>query len=240
MIHQLLDSLGLEKRKQKLYVHGFPSLYGGPGAELHHQIPIWQSLGMQVHIIPTHAGYKNEPLYPELLSAGVVVHRDNQFSAIERGAPVFGYCSTDFLQNLDAILEHSICGVSLLFTIACASGGACQFQQTLTLKCPESSSSSSSSSSGSSINCPAITLTNLGCNASGGLNIGVTCSNLPSTPAYYQFTYTSTAWTAPYDGPASLLTASFTESTPSSLPPLDGETEAVTKLANRPTAGTFR
>jgi hypothetical protein len=141
-------------------------------------------------------------------------------------------------QGLQAALP-AICSESLLFTIACASGGSCQFQQTLTLKCPESSSSSSSSS-GASINCPAITLTNLGCNASGGLNIGVTCSNLPSTPAYYQFTYTSTAWTAPYDGPASLLTASFTESTPSSLPPLDGETEAVTKLANRPTAGTFR
>lgn len=119
----------------------------------------------------------------------------------------------------------AICGEPLQFTIACASGGSCQFQQTVTLKCPESSSSSSSSSSGtgSSAGCPSITLTNLGCNANGGLNIGVTCANLPSTPLVYQFTYTSTAWTAPYSGSANVLTASFTESTPPALPPLNGE-----------------
>lgn len=107
MIKNVLASLGLESKKRKLYVYGFPSLYGGAGVELHHQIPIWQSLGMEVHIIPTNAGYKNEPLYAEMLSTGVVVHRDNQFSAIERGAPVFGFCNAEFLQNLDAIREHS-------------------------------------------------------------------------------------------------------------------------------------
>jgi hypothetical protein len=107
MIHHPRATLALEKRRKKLYVYGFPSLYGGAGAELHHQIPIWQSLGMEVHIVPTNAGYKNEPLYSEMLSTGVIVHRDNQFSAIERDAPVFGFCNEEFLRNLDAIRLHS-------------------------------------------------------------------------------------------------------------------------------------
>jgi hypothetical protein len=102
-----LGRFGLRRFCGRLYVYGFPSLYGGAGTELHHQIAIWQSLGMEVHIIPTNTGYKHEPLYPEMLATGVIVHEHNQFSSIECDAPVFGFCNSEFLENVDFIREYS-------------------------------------------------------------------------------------------------------------------------------------
>jgi Glycosyl transferases group 1 len=93
--------------RKKLYVYGFPSYYGGAGTELHHQIAIWQSLGAQVHIIPTNAGYKGEALYGEMLAMGVVVHDHDEFSVIERDAPVFGFCNAAFLEKIDSIRQYS-------------------------------------------------------------------------------------------------------------------------------------
>lgn len=90
-----------------LFVYGFPSLYGGAGTELHHQIAIWRDLGMEVHIIPTDPGYKREALYAEMLETQVVVHECNEFSAIERDAPVFGFCNAEFLENIDSIRQYS-------------------------------------------------------------------------------------------------------------------------------------
>jgi hypothetical protein len=91
----------------RLYVYGFPSLYGGAGNELHHQIALWQSLGAEVHLIPSDPGYRDEPLFSEMLATGVVVHELDDFSCIERGAPVFGFCNRAFLENIDPIRAHS-------------------------------------------------------------------------------------------------------------------------------------
>jgi hypothetical protein len=90
-----------------LFVYGFPSLYGGANTELHHQIGIWQSLGVEVHIIPSDPGYRREPLYPEMIATGVVVHEHDQFSPIESGAPVIGFCNSEFLKNIDQIRDRS-------------------------------------------------------------------------------------------------------------------------------------
>ncbi len=92
---------------RNLFVYGFPSLYGGAGTELHHQISVWQQLGLKVHIVPSCPGYKNEPLYPELVGSGVHVHDHDEFSAIEPDAPVFGFCNAEFLDNLDLICKYS-------------------------------------------------------------------------------------------------------------------------------------
>ncbi|MEG1740870.1 MAG: hypothetical protein RR250_06050 [Akkermansia sp.] len=35
------------------YIIGFPSLYGGAGAELYHNIPVWEKLGVKLHFTPT-------------------------------------------------------------------------------------------------------------------------------------------------------------------------------------------
>lgn len=92
---------------QKVFVHGFPGLYGGAATELHHQIPVWQQLGLDVHIVPTRSDFRAEPLFAEVVRSGVTVHGHNQFDAIERNAPVIGFCSRDYLNNLDFIRSRS-------------------------------------------------------------------------------------------------------------------------------------
>lgn len=54
---------------KKIYVNGFPSLYGGAGTELHHQIIVWKHMGIDVHLIPTNNGFENEALYLEMPAA---------------------------------------------------------------------------------------------------------------------------------------------------------------------------
>ena len=36
---------------KRVFVNGFPSLYGGAGTELHHQIIVWRKLGMEVFLL---------------------------------------------------------------------------------------------------------------------------------------------------------------------------------------------
>lgn len=91
----------------KIFVYGFPTLYGGAGNELYHQIRLWRALDLEVHIIPSAQGYTDERLYPELVANGIVVHECNAFAAIEKGAPVFGFCSPAFLDKIDEIRAHS-------------------------------------------------------------------------------------------------------------------------------------
>jgi len=91
----------------KVYVYGFPGLYGGAGTELHHQIIVWCKMGMDVHIIPTNAGYKNEPLFGEMVGLGVTIHEHNNFEVIEKGSPVLGFCNSEFLDNLPQIYHYS-------------------------------------------------------------------------------------------------------------------------------------
>jgi Glycosyl transferases group 1 len=90
-----------------LFVYGFPSLYGGAGTELDHQILLWQSLGAQVHLIPSDGDYIDNPLLPHLMERRVVIHELHDFSAIEPNAPVFGFCSLTFLENIDSIRSRS-------------------------------------------------------------------------------------------------------------------------------------
>ncbi|MFI3244276.1 MAG: glycosyltransferase [Akkermansia sp.] len=92
---------------KKIFVHGFPSLYGGAGTELHHQIHIWLSLSLEVHLIPTQSGFENEPLYLELVSQGVFIHAPNDFTCLSQGDPILGFCNGDFLHNLPEIRQYT-------------------------------------------------------------------------------------------------------------------------------------
>ncbi|MEM1353913.1 MAG: glycosyltransferase [Planctomycetota bacterium] len=74
---------------------------------MHHQIILWRSMGLPVHLIPCDAGYRNEPLYPEMIERGVVIHEANQFDAIIPGAPVLSFCNESFLARIDEILFYS-------------------------------------------------------------------------------------------------------------------------------------
>jgi hypothetical protein len=87
----------------RIFVYGFPALYGGAGTELHHQIIAWEHMGMDIHLIPTNPGYKQETLYKEMIERGVTVHEMNEWEAIEAGDPVLGFCNAEFLEHLPKI-----------------------------------------------------------------------------------------------------------------------------------------
>lgn len=91
----------------RIFVYGFPGRYGGAGTELHHQIIIWRKMGMEVHLIPSWDTYQNESLYPEMLERGVIVHEANDWSVLEKGDPVFGFCNSEFLNHLPDIHEKT-------------------------------------------------------------------------------------------------------------------------------------
>lgn len=97
----------MSRELKRLFIYGFPGLYGGAGTELHHQIILWAHMGMEVNIIPSHKGYKNEPLYLEMLKLGVKIHPDNDWSPIQKGDPVMGFCNDKFLENLPEIRKRT-------------------------------------------------------------------------------------------------------------------------------------
>lgn len=92
---------------KRIYVVGFPGLYGGAGTELHHQIIAWRHMGTEVHLIPTGGGVHHEPLYLEMIERGVIIHEEKEWSAIEAGDPVLGFCNAEFLNNLREIRQRS-------------------------------------------------------------------------------------------------------------------------------------
>lgn len=91
---------------RRIFVHGFPGLYGGAGTELHHQIIAWLHLGLEVHLVPNWPSF-HEPLYLEMLDRGVIVHDPNDFSMLERGDPILGFCNSDFLDALPTIRKRT-------------------------------------------------------------------------------------------------------------------------------------
>lgn len=92
---------------RRLFIHGFPGLYGGAGTELHHQIIAWQHMGIEVHLIPSYTGYEQESLYPEMVRRGVIIHGPNAWHHIERGDPILGFCNSAFLEQLPAIRKRT-------------------------------------------------------------------------------------------------------------------------------------
>ncbi|MGN0258006.1 MAG: hypothetical protein ACI4CA_06525, partial [Bacteroides sp.] len=86
---------------KRVFVNGFPSLYGGAGTELHHQIIVWRKLGMEVHLVPSW-DYHAEPLYNEMVTLGVIMHAPGDWTAVQPGDPVLGFCNAEFLNSLPA------------------------------------------------------------------------------------------------------------------------------------------
>lgn len=91
---------------KRLFVHGFPGLYGGASTELHHQILAWRHMGMEVHLVPTWPP-ANEPLLPEMTQLDVKIHPANDFTAVQAGDPVLGFCNAEFLNALPALRERT-------------------------------------------------------------------------------------------------------------------------------------
>ena len=90
-----------------LYIIGFPSLYGGAGAELYHQIKVWRHMCVDIHLIPTQKNVHRAELYPEMVGQGVTVHEGYDWSAIPEGAPVISFCNEEFLAALPEIRKRT-------------------------------------------------------------------------------------------------------------------------------------
>ena len=90
-----------------LYIIGFPSLYGGAGAELYHQIKVWKQMGVEMHLIPTQKNAHGAGLYPEMVKLGVAVHEGYDWEAIPAGAPVISFCNEEFLAALPKIRKRT-------------------------------------------------------------------------------------------------------------------------------------
>lgn len=97
----------MSKNINRIFVVGFPSLYGGAGTELHHQIIIWVLMKKEVHIIPLHEFYKYDSLYSEMLKWGVIIHEPEDWHVLNQGDPVFGFCDLIFLNKLPKIREYT-------------------------------------------------------------------------------------------------------------------------------------
>lgn len=93
----------MSREIKRLFIYGFPSLYGGAGTELHHQIILWLTMGMEIHIIPTSDYFMDEALYDEMITRGVYIHAPHDWNVLEAGDPVIGFCSNDFLSRLSEI-----------------------------------------------------------------------------------------------------------------------------------------
>jgi glycosyltransferase involved in cell wall biosynthesis len=87
----------------KLFILGFPGLYGGAGTELHHQILAWSKMGIDMTIIPTAKNWRNEPLYPDMRGLNINFHEDMDFDGVTKDDAIINFCSDQFLHNLEEI-----------------------------------------------------------------------------------------------------------------------------------------
>lgn len=97
------DQEECKSKKFRVFAHGFPGRYGGASTELHHQIRLWLEIGVEVHVIPSHINYQNEPLYHGLVQSGVIVHGCNQWEVLSEEDVVIGFCNAEFLTHLPKI-----------------------------------------------------------------------------------------------------------------------------------------
>lgn len=88
---------------RRLFIYGHPGIYGGASSELYHQIHIWKNLDLELSIIPTMQGYKNEPLYQEMLDLGIKYYEPHDFSDITEDDAVINFCSKEFLERIKDI-----------------------------------------------------------------------------------------------------------------------------------------
>lgn len=92
----------------KLFIYGFPGQYAGASTELHHQIYVWKQIpGLEIAIIPTEQGWKNEPLLPEMRSLGIEVYDAHKFGAVKPEDAVINFCSSKFLENVSHIHQFT-------------------------------------------------------------------------------------------------------------------------------------
>jgi hypothetical protein len=91
----------------RLFVYGFPGLYGGAATELHHQIHCWKAMGIDVAIIPSMHGSQNEPLLTEMVDLGISIYGKDELDHIKPEDAIINFCSKEYLELLPEIVKRT-------------------------------------------------------------------------------------------------------------------------------------
>jgi len=94
----------MSKSKKSIGVVGFPSIYGGAGVELNHQLTLWKEMDLDVHVVPTWNA-SGEALYNKTLHRATI-HKAKDYSAL-KGMPVISFCNDVFLTDIAKIKEQA-------------------------------------------------------------------------------------------------------------------------------------
>lgn len=90
----------------RLGIVGYPSRLGGADTELDHQMRLWATMGVQMHVV--HTGQLDANLKALKLHErpNVTVHEPRDWKALN-GMPVISFCNGGFLDALPEIRRHA-------------------------------------------------------------------------------------------------------------------------------------
>ena len=87
------------RNNHELWVVGYASLFGGADTELDHNIDLWRSFGVEVHLVPT--GGLNDAAMQSCERRGCITYRYHP--GIFRDKVVVSFCNGEFLRALPDI-----------------------------------------------------------------------------------------------------------------------------------------
>lgn len=91
---------------KRIFVYGFPCLYGGAGTELMHQLVVWERMGLDIHLIPAWSVARH-PLTPTLRARGIHVHEADDWEALTPEDPILCWCDVSFFSKLAFIRQKT-------------------------------------------------------------------------------------------------------------------------------------
>jgi glycosyltransferase involved in cell wall biosynthesis len=91
----------LGPRSREIWVAGYPGTYGGASTELDHQIDLWLSQGVSVHMVPDGEPYQTTQA--NLAARGATTHKYRP--DIFAGKVVVSFCNGTFLKRLPDIFD---------------------------------------------------------------------------------------------------------------------------------------
>jgi hypothetical protein len=93
--------LSLGPRSREIWVAGYPGPYGGASTELDHQVDMWVSQGIEVHLVPD--GEVDQAASASMAARGAWTHRYR--ADIFAGKAVVSFCNANFLKRLPSIFD---------------------------------------------------------------------------------------------------------------------------------------
>lgn len=92
----------LSRRAREIWIAGYPSYYGGADTELDHQVSLWLSHGVGVHLVPN--GDPDPVMRADLAARGAITH--TYTPGLFKDKLVVSFCNGPFLERLPRICEE--------------------------------------------------------------------------------------------------------------------------------------